>query len=64
MKTLDLAKQQVTVDELLQSAACETVLIRSQDGHAFVLEAADLFEQEIARFAASERFMSFLAQRS
>lgn len=64
MKTLDLRKQQVTVDELLRSAAGETVLIRSRDGHAFVLEAADLFEQEVAEFAASERFMSFLAQRS
>ena len=47
-----------------RSAAGETVLIRSQDGHAFVLEAADLFEQEVTEFAASGSFMSFLAQRS
>ncbi len=64
MKTLDLGKQEMTVDELLRSAVGETVLIRSQDGHAFVLESADLFEQEVATFAESERFMSFLAQRS
>jgi hypothetical protein len=64
MKTLDLGKQQVTVDELLRSAAGESVLIRSKDGHAFVLEAADFFEREVAGLAASEKFMSFLAQRS
>jgi hypothetical protein len=64
MKTLDLGKQPVTVDELLTSAASETVLIRSKDGHEFVLEAADAFEQEVAEFAASEKFMSFLPRRS
>ena len=64
MKTLDLSKQQVTVDELLRSAEGEAVLIRSQDGHSFLLEAADLFEQEVARLAASEKFLTFLAQRS
>ena len=64
MKTLDLNKQEVTVDELLRSAQNESVLIRSQDGHAFLLEAADLFEQEVVRLAASEKFQSFLAQRS
>jgi hypothetical protein len=64
MKTLDLGKQQVTVDELLNTAAIEAVLIRSNDGHSYVLEAADSFEQEIAQLAASEKFMSFLGQRS
>jgi len=64
MKTLDLGKQQITVDELLHSAAVEAVLIRSKDGLTFVLEAADAFEQEVAELAASEKFMSFLAQRS
>ena len=64
MKSLDLSKQQFTVDELLRSAEGETVLIRSHDGHEFFLEAADQFEQEVAAFAASEKFLSFLAQRS
>ncbi len=64
MKILDLGKQQITVDELLQSAAGETVLIRSKDGLTFVLENADQLESEAAELAASEKFMSFLAQRS
>lgn len=64
MKTLDLGKQQVTIDELLQSARTEAVLVRSKDGDEFVLEAADAFEREIAGLASSEKFMSLLAERS
>ena len=64
MKTLDLGKQQITVDELLHTAVGETVLIRSRDGMTFVLEAADSFQREVAELASSEEFMAFLAQRS
>jgi hypothetical protein len=64
MKTLDLKKQQVTVDELLQSAASEAVLIRGRDGNEFVIEAADAFEREASELAGSEKFMAFLAERS
>ena len=46
------------------SAAGETVLIRSRDGLTFVLEAVDAFEREVAEFASSAKFMSFLEQRS
>ncbi len=64
MKTVDLAQRQLTVDELLQSAVGETVLILTPDGSEFVLEAADAFDREVAEFAASEKFMSFLAERA
>ncbi len=61
MKTLDLGKQQLTVDDLLRSASTETVLVRSKDGSEFVLEAADAFEREVGELASSEKFMAFLA---
>jgi hypothetical protein len=64
MKTLDLAKQQVTVDELLRSATDETLVIRSKEGLTFVLEATDSFDREVAELGSSERFLSFLAERS
>ena len=64
MKTLDLAKQQITVDELLHSAKEETLLIRSKEGLTFVLEAIDDFEREAAEPGAGDRFMAFLAERS
>ena len=64
MKTLDLAKQQITVDELSRSASEETLQIRSREGLTFVLEATADFEREVAELGASERFMSLLAERS
>jgi hypothetical protein len=35
-----------------------------KDGQEFILETADEFEQEIAALGQSEKFMSFLAERS
>jgi hypothetical protein len=64
MKTLDLKKQQVSVEELLASAVGESVLIRGRDGNEFVIEAADAFDREVAQLAGSEKFMAFLAERS
>jgi hypothetical protein len=64
MKTLDLKKQEVTVEELLESATGEAVLIRGRDGNEFVIEAADAFDREVARLAGSEKFMAFLTERS
>ncbi len=64
MKTLDLAKQQLTLDELLRAAKDETLLIRSKDGLTFVVEATDDFEREVAELGTSKRFLTFLAERS
>jgi hypothetical protein len=64
MKTLNLAERQITVEELLRSAADETLLIRSKEGLTFVLEATDAFDREVAELGASDRFMAFLAARS
>jgi hypothetical protein len=45
MKTLDLRQQQVTVDELLQFASLESVLILNSNGDEYILEASDAFER-------------------
>jgi ribose 1,5-bisphosphokinase PhnN len=63
MKTLDLGVQRLTIDELLQAAETEVVLVRSEDGNEFLLEAADGFERKVADLASSEKFLSFLAER-
>jgi hypothetical protein len=64
MKTLDLRQQTVTVEELLQIASADSVLIRANDGQEFYLEPADEFEREVATLGQSEKFMQFLAERS
>jgi hypothetical protein len=38
--------------------------ILSEDGSEFILEAADEFDREVAELGQSEKFMSFLAERS
>jgi hypothetical protein len=64
MKTLDLRYQSITIQELLQFASQESVLILDENGIEFVLEAADAFEQEVVKLGQSEKFLTFLAERS
>jgi hypothetical protein len=64
MKTLDLRDQTMTVEELLQIASSDSVLIRTNAGQEFFLEAADEFDREVAMLGQSEKFMQFLAERS
>jgi hypothetical protein len=53
----------MSIDELLEMAAGETVLLRSKSGGEFILEAADAFDREVAELGRSKRFMAFLQQR-
>jgi methyl-accepting chemotaxis protein len=64
VKTLDLRQSPMSVTALLQAARQESVRILSEDGSEFILEAADAFDQEVAELGQSEKFMSFLAERS
>ena len=64
MRTLDLRQQQVSVADLLQCARTEPVRILNEEGEAFILEAADAFEREVAQLGQSEKFIAFLAERS
>jgi hypothetical protein len=63
MKTLDLTANPITLDELLQIAATDTVRLVTADGRAFILEQADEFEQEVALLGKSRKFMRFLNER-
>ena len=64
MRTVDLWQQSVTVEELLNSAISDSVLILAPDGHEFILESVDEFEIEVAMLGSSEKFMQFLEKRS
>jgi hypothetical protein len=64
MRTLDLRQGQMTVAELLQAARQESVMILGEDGSEFILESADAFDREVTELGQSEKFMSFLAERS
>ena len=64
MTKLDVRQTPVSVDELLQMASDDAVLVVDRDGNEFVVEAADAIDREVAQLAASEKFMSFLDERS
>jgi hypothetical protein len=63
MITLDLRHQQITLEELFRAARSESVLIVTDEGQEYILEAADEFDREVAELGRSEKFMDFLAQR-
>ena len=64
MKTLDLTRKTITLDELLEMASTGSLRILTIDGRAFILEAADDFEQEVALLGKSRKFRRFLKERS
>jgi methyl-accepting chemotaxis protein len=64
MRTLDLRQTQMSLTALLEAARQESIRILSEDGSEFILEAADEFDREVAELGQSEKFMSFLAERS
>jgi len=64
MKTIDLAREEHTLAELLKLAKRDSILIHSAAGEDFLLEPADDFDREVALLGQSERFLSFLQERS
>jgi hypothetical protein len=63
VKTVDLRRQDVTIDELLRSVGNDVIRVTSRDGEEFVLEAADAFDREARELGQSAKFMEFLANR-
>jgi hypothetical protein len=64
MKTLDLTRKPITLEELLKLASAGPVRLLTADGHAFILEDADDFEQEVKLLGKSKKFGRFLKERS
>jgi hypothetical protein len=64
VRTVDLRRQHLTIDELLRSVGNDVIRVTSKDGEEFVLEAADAFEREARELGQSAKFMEFLAGRA
>ena len=64
MKTLDLTRKKVTLEEALKLASAGSVRILAADGEAFVLEEADDFDKEVQLLGKSKKFQRFLKERS
>lgn len=63
MMIFDLRHQQITLEELFRAARSESILIVTNEGQEYILEAADEFDHEVAQLGKSEQFMDFLAER-
>jgi virulence-associated protein VagC len=64
MITLDLRQRAISLDEILNAADQDTVVLIRRDGKRLVLEPEDAFAQEVATLGQSEAFMGFLAERA
>lgn len=64
MRTIDLAKEQPSLADVLTLAKSEPVVIHSGPGEDYLLEPTDEFDREAAALGGSEKFLSFLQARS
>jgi hypothetical protein len=60
MKTIDLATNPMSADDLLASAREGSVLVRSASGEAFVVSEADDFATEAELLRCNHRFLTLL----
>lgn len=63
MKTLDLTRKTISLEELLKLASEGAVRIVTADGHAFILEDAEDFDKEVTLLGKSKKFRRFLKER-
>ena len=64
MIKIDLHTKKHSLEELLALASSDSLVIHGKDGKSFILEETDDFEKEVEKLGNSEKFMSFLGERS
>ncbi len=64
MKTLNLKEESLNLEELINLARREPVLILASDGQEFFVSQADDFEREVEELRQSHAFQRFLDERS
>jgi hypothetical protein len=63
MKTIDLANHHGRVDDLLEQAESDDLVLRAADGRRFILVEIDDFDEEVARTSKNEALMALLDER-
>jgi hypothetical protein len=64
MKTIDLALESPSIQDLLHLATEGNLILKTVDGHEFVLAEVDEFEREIALVRQRPELLEFLETRS
>ena len=64
MRTVDIRRESIEINTLLNQAREEALILRTADGVEFVLAAAEDFDEEAARTRDSEELVAFLEARA
>ncbi|MGH7494687.1 MAG: hypothetical protein ACREOO_20135 [bacterium] len=64
MKVVELSTTTATLEQLLEWASRENVLIKGHNGDEFVLASVDDFEAEVETLSHSDDFIAFLDARA
>lgn len=60
MRTIDLGTSRFSLEDVLESARSNTVLIKSADGHSYVISAADDLSTEVELLRQNHEFVALL----
>jgi hypothetical protein len=64
VKTVVVSPESTELQELLEQARVEDLIVRTADGAEFMLSAVDEFDHEIARTRRNAKLMAFLEERA
>jgi len=64
MKVIELKQTHPTLDEVIDLAEEELVVLRKSDGSVFALSSVDDFDVEVELLKSNPEFMAFLSQLS
>ena len=64
MRVIELTENLLNINEILDSAAMENIILKVSDGREFVLAEVESFDKEIELTRQNEELMNFLDQRS
>ncbi len=64
MKVIELKQTQPTLDEVIDLAEEELIVLRKSDGSVFALSSVDDFDVEVELLKNNPEFMAFLSQLS
>ncbi|MFN8455679.1 MAG: hypothetical protein U0401_13600 [Anaerolineae bacterium] len=63
MKTINISIKEKTINTLLKKAQKEGLILRSPDGHEFILAEIDDFNREVELTRQNQELMNFLDER-
>ena len=64
MKTVDLSTKALTLNEILELAARENVVVKAKDGREYVVAELDDLDEEITLVRQNKELTDFLTERS